>query len=791
MWKNYFKIASRNMAKHKGYTLINVAGLTIGIAVCFLIFLWVKDEVSYDRFHSNSENIYRVLWKARYGDNEWNIPVIPVPVGTTLEKDFPEVKHATQFVAGGLTFKKDNDFIREQNILFVDNDFFNVFKINFISGNPETVLETEDAMVLTKKSAEKYFPNQNAVGQFIERNDGKTFRVTGVVEDFPAQSHFHFDFLAPIKTLSYVEERKDGWGYATVYTYVALHPGSNAQELDRKFQAYVNENILEDDFLTGNNYSSFPLQPMLDIHLKSNLEAELEPNGNISYVYLFSIIAFIILLLACINFINLATARSLMRAREVGVRKVLGSQRYQLIRQFFAESLLYVLVAVIAAVVLARLVLPAFNDFAGKELRLDLLSSPVTVLVLAGLALLVTILAGSFPALFLSSFTPLQVLRGSVLKIDGRDWLRKSLVVTQFCISTGLIIGTLVVWRQLNFLQNERLGFDKEQVLVINRANALGQNYNTFLDQVRALPQVKKAAAAQNLPGKGYDSSLFSPEQPANYKETSLSYTFVDNQFLDALGMELAAGRNFSPELASDSSAFIINETAAKALGWDDPIGKQLNYGDFIKGPVIGVVKDFNFESLHHKIKPLVMMHTRWISSHIAIRLQAGEVNNTINSIQNLWKEFVPASPFDYTFLDENYRELYEKEQRMGQIFIVFSALAIFIACLGLLGLSAYIAAQRTKEIGIRKVLGASVTGIATMLSKDFIKLVLIAAVIAFPLAWWGMSKWLEDFAYRTQISWWIFAIAGAAAVLIALITVSFQAIRAAVANPVDSLKTE
>lgn len=791
MWKNYIKIASRNMLKHKGYSFINIAGLSIGVAVCFLIFLWVKDEVSYDRFHANSENIYRILWKARYGDNEWNIPIIPVPVGTTLEKDFPEVKHATQFVAGGLTFKKDNDFIREQNILFVDNDFFNVFSINFISGSAESVLETEDAIILTKKTAEKYFPNQSAVGQFIERNDGKTFRVTGIVEDFPAQSHFHFDFLTPIKTLAFVEERKDGWSFATVYTYIALHPGSNPQDLDRKFQAYVNENVLEDDFLTGDNYSSFPLQPMLDIHLKSHLETELEPNGNISYVYLFSIIAFIILLLACINFINLATARSLMRAREVGVRKVLGSQRYQLIRQFFAESLLYVLVAVFTAVVLASAVLPAFNDFAGKALRLDLLSSPVTILVLAGLTLLVTILAGSFPALFLSSFSPLQVLRGSVLKIDGRDWLRKSLVVTQFCISTGLIIGTLVVWRQLNFLQNERLGFDREQVLVINRATALGQNYNTFLDQVRALPQVKKAAAAQNLPGKGYDSSLFSPEQPANYKETSLSYTFVDNQFLDALGMELAAGRNFSPELASDSSAYIINETAAKALGWDNPIGKQLDYGGFIKGPVIGVVKDFNFESLHHEIKPLVMLHTRWNASLIAVRLQSGEVNNSITAIQNLWKEFVPASPFDYTFLDENYRELYEKEQRMGQIFIVFSALAIFIACLGLLGLSAYIAAQRTKEIGIRKVLGASVTGIAAMLSKDFIKLVLIAAVIAFPLSWWGMSKWLEDFAYRTQISWWIFAIAGTAAVLIALITVSFQAIRAAVANPVDSLKNE
>lgn len=791
MWKNYIKIASRNMLKHKDYTIINVAGLTIGIAVCFLIFLWVKDEVSYDRFHANSENIYRILWKARYGDNEWNIPVIPVPVGNTLEKDFPEVKHATQFVAGGLTFKKDNDFIREENILFVDNDFFKVFTIHFISGSPESVLETEDAIVLTQETAEKYFPNQNAIGQIIERNDGKTFRVTGVVESFPAQSHFHFDFLAPLKILPIIEQRKDQWGSATVYTYVSLHRGSDAQELDRKFQTFVNENILEDEFRAGGNFSGYPLQPMLDIHLKSNLEMELESNGNISYVYLFSIIAFIILLLACINFINLATARSLMRAREVGVRKVLGSQRYQLIRQFFAESFLYVLLAVATAVILAGLVLPVFNNFAGKALQLDLLGSPTAVLILAGLTLLVTFLSGSFPALFLSSFSPLQVLRGSVLKIDGRDWLRKGLVVTQFCISTGLIIGTLVVWRQLDFLQNERLGFDREQVLVINRANALGESFNTFVDQVRAIPQVKKASAVQNLPGKGYDSSLFYPEQPSNYKETSLSYTFVDNQFLDALKIDLVEGRNFSSELASDSSAFIINETAAKALGWDNPIGKQLDYGNFIKGPVIGVAKDFHYESLHHEIKPLIMMHTRWRSAFIAVRLQPGNMNQSIAAMEHIWKQFVPASPFEYTFLDENYRELYEKEQRMGQIFIVFSALAIFIACLGLLGLSAYIAAQRTKEIGIRKVLGASVTGIAAMLSKDFIKLVLIAAVIAFPLSWWGMSKWLEDFAYRTQISWWIFAIAGTAAVLIALITVSFQAIRAAMADPVDSLKTE
>ncbi|MDX1939042.1 MAG: ABC transporter permease [Saprospiraceae bacterium] len=791
MWKNYIKIAFRNMAKHRGYTVINIAGLAIGVTVCFLLSLWVKDELSYDRFHSNAEHIYRALWKARFGDNEWNIPLVPVPIAPTLEKEFPEVETTTQFIYGGSTFKKGTEFVREQNIAFADNRFFDVFTVQFISGDPKTALEEPDAIVLTQESAEKYFPDQNAIGKTIERNDGVLFKVTGIVKDFPAQSHFHFGFLLPLKTLSIVEQRKDQWGSATVYTYLKLRPGSDANALNEKFQAYVDKNIVDEAFRTGSNYTSFPLQSLLDIHLKSNLETELETNGNLSYIYLFGIIGFIILLLACINFVNLATARSMTRAREVGVRKVLGSQRSQLIRQFFAESFLYVAIAVIITGLLANLLLPAFNDFTGKTLTIDFLNSPFVLALLAGFALLVTLLAGSFPAFFLSSFAPLSVLKGSVVKIGGKEFLRKGLVVTQFCISTALIVGTLVVWKQLDFLQNERLGFNKEQVLVIDRASALGQNYNAFLDKLRGLPQVVKASATQFLPGREFSSSVFVPEQPSNYKETSLTFNFADEQFVEALKLEMVEGRNFSRDLASDSSAFLINETAAKALGWDKPIGRQLNYSNFIQGPVIGVVKDFHFESLHHEMKPLIILHSRWNNPLIAVRLQAGNMNNAIANIQNAWKEFAPTSVFEYTFLDEDYQQLYEKEQRMGQVFIAFSILAIFIACLGLFGLSAYIAEQRTKEIGIRKVLGASVAHIAAMLSKDFVKLVIIAAVIAFPLAWWGMSKWLEDFAYRTSIEWWMFVVAGIGALMIAILTVSFQAIRAAVSNPVESLKSE
>lgn len=792
MLKNYFKIALRNMLRQRGYAFINLAGLTIGMAVCFLIFMWVSDELSYDKFHAKSDRIYRPLWEAKYGDNAWKIPLIPVPVAPTLQQEFPEVEAYTQFIKAGFNVKKDDEFVREDRVYLVDNGFFDVFTVNFVEGTPENALASPDAVVLTQASAEKYFPAQDPMGKTLEMNDGQLYKVTGIVEAFPEQSHFHFDFLASSQSLDFIERRKDQWGSATLYSYITLRPDADVAALETKWQNYIDENITDEAFGASGNFSRFPLQPLEDIHLQSDLEYELEPNGKLSYVYIFSIIAFIILVLACINFVNLATARSLMRAREVGVRKVLGSPRQQLIRQFFAESFVYVFVSIVAAAIIAKLVLPAFNNLAGKEMRLDFLGDPLVLGVLAGLTVLVTLLAGSFPAFFLSSFSPATVLKGDVTKQGGTNWLRKGLVVMQFCISTGLIIGTLVVMQQLHFLQNQRLGFDKEHVLIIERAQALQSQYLTFLDQLASIPAVESAAAAQNLPSKQHDSTIFKPEQPSNYEETSLSYDFVNEDFVDVLKLNMIAGRNFSADLASDSTAFIINQAAAEKLGWDDPVGKRLDYGGgSIVGPVIGVVEDYHFQSLHHEVEPMILVRSGFNLPFIIVRLNPGNVGQGLDAVRNLWKELLPNSPFQYTFLDQEYQQLYENEQRMSQVFMVFAILAIFIACLGLFGLAAYVAERRTKEIGIRKVLGASVSDIVTMLSKDFLVLVLVAALIAFPLAWWGMGRWLENFAYRMEMHWWIFAVAGVAMVVIALLTVSSQAIKAALTNPIESLRDE
>ncbi|MFN7116218.1 MAG: ABC transporter permease [Saprospiraceae bacterium] len=789
MFSNYLKIALRNMSKHKGYTIINLLGLTTGITICFLIFLWVQDEVVYDKFHTKADRIYRTLWKAKYGDNEWEIPLVPVPVAPTLEREFPEVEKATQFYAGGFTLKKEDDFLREQNVLFIDEDFFDVFTVKTISGDPKNAMTDPNAIILTPESAKRYFNDENPVGKTLQRNDGKLLRVAGVVEKFPAQSHFHFEFLSALKNLQFVEERRDHWSSAAVYTYFTLKPGASIVALDKKMQDYVNKNVA-DEYNKPGDFTSFPSQALLDIHLRSNLETELEPNGNITYVYLFSIIGFIILTLACINFVNLATARALTRAREVGIRKVLGSARAQLIRQFFMESFAYVMLSVIAAVLIANIILPFFNNFTDKALEINFLNSPILLAVLAVITSVVTILSGAFPALFLSSFIPAKVLKSQLTVTNGKDWLRKTLVVMQFCVSTALIIGTIVVLRQLNFVQNQRLGFDKEHILVIDRAHALGEKYDVFLQQLRNHPKIEQVTAATSFPGKGFDSSIFRPEQPANYTETSLSYAGVDEYYVDALKLELTQGRNFSGALASDSSAFLLNETAAKALGWDNPIGKELDFG-VLKGPVVGVVKDFHFESLHHEVKPIVLMRTPWKSPYLAVRFKAGNVSESVAAVQNLWKALSISAPMEFTFLDEDYQKLYEKEQYMAEVFVVFSILAIVIACLGLFGLSAYVAYQRTKEIGIRKVLGANVVDVVLLLSKDFLQLVFIAALLAVPLAWWAMTKWLEDFAYRTPLSWWIFVAAMVAALGIALLTVSFQAIRVALANPVHALKNE
>jgi putative ABC transport system permease protein len=792
MFKNLLKIAFRNLLKHRGHAAINVVGLSVGMAVCFLIFLWVKDELGYDRFHSKADRIYRALWEARFGDNEWKIPLVAVPLAEAFEKEFPEVESTVRLYSGGMTLRHGDDYVREQNCLFTEESFFEVFTVDFISGNSETALRDPESIVLTEETAQRYFPNRNPLGQTLQQNDGRLYRVTGVVKSFPPQAHFHFGFLASIKTLQRFTGRQQHWGSASVYTYLVLRPDASVAALQAKLQTYIDKNVAGESFSQPGNFTRYPLQPLRDVHLRSHLQYELEPNGNQAYVYLFSVIACFILLLACINFVNLATARSLQRGREVGIRKVLGSQRSQLIRQFLVETFVHVGLAIFAAVVLAELTLPAFNHFAGKQLASDFFESPLAMMILAGLALVVTLLAGAYPAFFLSSFRPVQALKGPLTIRGGKDWLRQGLVVVQFCISIGLIAGTLVVRSQLHFIQNKRLGFDKERVVIVHRAGALGNQHAAFRDRLVSHPLIVNATAAQNLPGQEFDSTVFSPEQPANYQHTSLTYAQVDENYADVLKLRIVAGRNFSTAFATDSSAFLINQAAAKALGWRDPLGKRLS-GNAVEGPVIGVVEDFHFESLHHEVKPILFLFNPAIAGppYLAVRLHPGNVSEGIAAIRGLWKEFAPNTPFEYSFLDQDYQKLYDTEQRVGQVFTAFSVLAILIACLGLFGLASFMAEQRTKEIGVRKVLGASVQNIVLLLSKDFTRLVVVAFVAATPIAWYAMNRWLQDFAYRVQVNPLIFILAGLLALVIAWLTVSCQAIKAALTNPVEALRYE
>lgn len=791
MWKNHLKVSLHHMARNKGYTFINIFGLTVGIAVCLLIFLWVNDEVSFDRFHAKADRTYRALWEARFGENEWKIPNVPMPLGPTLESEFPEVETVTRFVVGGYTMKQGEAYVREQHGVFVDPEFFDVFSVETIEGDPQGGLQQPNAIVLTEAMAERYFGQEDPVGKSMERNDGELLQVVGVVRKFPAQSHLRFDFMVASDVLPHLEQRRDQWGSATVLTYFTLHPGSDPGLLQQKLQAYVDENVAGDGFQEGNNYTKFPFQALTEIHLGERLDGDVSQSGSRTSVWLFSIIAVFILLLACINFTNLTTARSVIRAEEVAVRKVLGSQRRQLIAQFFTEAVLYIGLGLIFAFAITSLVLPAFNEFADKQLAVNTLFSPKFLLAIAGFGALTTFITGIIPATILSSFTPARILKEKVATLKGGNWLREGLVVMQFAISAGLIIGTLVVKDQLQFLQQKQLGFDQDQVLVIDRATALRNNYEAFLDHLQTLPYVEEVATAQGVPGDEFDSTVFVPEKPSNYELTSLTYSFINADFVETMKIKMVEGRDFSPDMLTDSSACLINEAAAMKLGWDDPIGKTLSYGGYDERRIIGIVEDYSFRSLHHEVEPIVLLMTKWRLSKMAIRLRPGNIDEHLAGIQAAWKDFAPQAPMAYSFLDQDFQQLYQAETRMGQVFGMFAVLAIFIACLGLFGLAAFLTQQRTKEIGIRKILGASTTNLVGLLSRDFLKLVIIALLIASPLAWYLMNVWLEDFAYRIDIQWGVFVLAGILAVGIAFLTVSFQSVKAALTDPVESLRSE
>lgn len=806
MLKNYFKTAWRNLRKHKTFSIINIAGLSIGIAICFIIMMYVQNELSFDRFNKNADQIVRVVFKADInGGKIFEANVMP-PVAQAMKNDFPEVEEATRLqVAGTPKITYENKTFKDDQMAFVDPDFFNIFTLPLIEGDARTALQQPNTIIISKAIAKKYFGEEDPLGKTLIFPDNKnaSFKVTGVINKVPANSHFHFDLFASMLSLD--DARSDSWMGSNYFTYLLLKKGADYKKIEARLpgmvEKYMGPQIQQSmglslkQFITKGNHLGFALQPLTSIHLYSHANYELSPPGNAMYVYIFGAIGIFMLLVACINFINLSTASASQRAKEVGVRKVIGSGKIQLIKQFLIESALLVFFSLVISSVLVKLALPFFNNISGQDLHFDFNLKIIVAFI--GLGLLVSFIAGLYPAFYLSSFKPIEVLKGKFIRSDKSFGLRSSLVVFQFFISVGLIIGTFVLWQQMRFIQNKNLGYNKEQLLTIPNSYALGKNEEVYKQEMLQNPQIVNATVSSYKPAgpSSGGNALAYPEGKDNQITRTTEY-HVDENYIPTFDMKMAAGRNFSKNFTTDSTAMILNETAAKAFGWNDltAVGKIIirensNRGTNVPYHVIGVVKDFNFQSLHQPITPLLM--TLEPDYGLIFKVKTADIQRLLATMKTKWDHFNTGEPFTFTFMDDLYNRTYATEKNTGTILNIFALLTILVACLGLFGLATYTAEQRTKEIGIRKVLGASVTSVTKMLSKDFIKLVFIACLIAFPLSWWVMNKWLQSFAYRIQISWWIFLAAGSIALVIAVITVSFQAIKAAVANPVDSLRSE
>lgn len=805
MISNYLKIALRSLWNKKAFASINILGLAIGLATCMLILLFVQHELSYDRFNKDADRIFRVTLHGRIGGNDINIAGASAPAGPALMRDYPGVEAYTRLNTNG-TFlvKKEEKRFLEERVIFADSNFFNFFSIPLLKGDANSVLKEPQTVVLTKSTALKYFGKEDPIGKSLTMGTSGLFRVTGVCEDVPSNSHFHYDFFGSMKSIKLGEK----WLSSGAHTYVLLRKGYPVEKLAGQMpqlvRKYIGPEIQEflgmsyDEYLRKGDRFGFNLQPLTDIHLTSNLENELEGNSNIKYIYIFTAIATFILLIACINFMNLSTAGSAGRAKEVGIRKVMGSVRQQLMLQFLTESVLVTLFALLIAFGLVVLLLPGFNNLAGKQFDLQsILNARMIAYALTG-CLVVGLLAGSYPAFFLSAFRPVAVLKGSIQAGVKSGWLRNTLVTVQFVVSIAMIIGTMVVYQQLRFIQNKNVGFDKEQVLILHDTYLLGGKAKTFKETLANLSAVSSVTLAGYIPAGPSNSGNdgFLPESVGNsitpYRFTTYQ---VDEEYLKTLGIGLVTGRNFSKEFGGDSASVLINEAAAKQFGWENPIGKRVRtIGNGTPESkkfytVVGVTKDFHFRSMHERIAPLVMLYGG-DQYQIAIRIKTNDIPGLLKQLEKSWKA-ISDNPFAYSFLNERFNKMYESEQRVGKLFGIFAGLAVMIACLGLFGLAAFTTIQRTKEIGVRKVLGASVLSIVSLLSKDFVKLVGIAIVIASPLAWYGMNQWLSDFAYKIDIEWWVFLLAGVLAVGVALLTVSFQSIKAALVNPVKSLRSE
>ncbi len=788
MIRNYLKTAFRVLLRQKSYSLINIGGLAIGMAVCMLILTYVFHELSYDRFHEHSENIYRLGVDADFGGKAMNLSVSASAMGPTLVKDYPEVLAATRLNHSGQKFLmeiEDRKFY-QSNILFADSCFFQVFSFELVRGNRDEALMNRNSIVLTESVAEKFFGNENALGKTIRFNGVVKYTVTGIMKDVPGNSHLQFDILMS-------NSFPDNWGRISLYTYLLLEPNTDIDRLQAKFPDFQDRYMsdLKEMDITFNLF----LQALTDIHLYSKLEYEIDPSGDITYVYLFSAVALFILFIACINYMNLASARSFRRAKEVGLRKVHGALRKQLIRQFIGESVLFSSIAFFLAVVILESVLSEFNTLIGTNGSQIYNNFSNILLFFVVVSVFVGIFAGSYPAFYMSSFSPIAALKGDKIKGKKKSLLRNILVVLQFTIAVALIICTGVIYEQLNFIKNKDLGFDLENRVVIPVRNANFQSkIKDFKNEFKQLSLVENVSVSNAAPSLSMSGSGYVPE---GLKTTAplIIYSFVvDNDYIETLDMEIVEGRNFSEEFGTDSAKVIVNERLCKVMNWDEPLGKnikQLGSENPINFKIVGVIKDFHFKSLLNEVEPFMLHYLIGGGDMLLFELKDGYYNEALKQIENKWLELTNNTPFDYISLKENYEAQYLSYLRMGKLFTVFTLIAIFVACIGLFGLTSFLTEMRTKEIGIRKVNGASVFNILRLLNADFLKWVLIANVIACPIAWYFMNEWLNEFSYQIHLRWYYFVFGAVLSIIVALLTVSYQSIKSATRNPVDSLRYE
>jgi putative ABC transport system permease protein len=800
MLNYYFKITFRNIKKHKVYSFIHISGLAIGMAACILILLWVQNELSYDRFHRNVDRIYRIATDECIGGKSTKHPATPLNIAEALNNDFPEIEKYTRLfkIWQELTVEYNDRKFLAKYIFMTDSTFFDVFTAPVIHGDPKTALTLPGTCVLSKSSAIKYFGYDNVVGKTLNVERVGDVLVSAVAEDLPQNSHFHFDIIMPIPTF----RRPTSWLFALCHTYILLKENVSSAQLESKFpgmvKKYYGPEMEErwktsfEEFTASGDYIELFLQPISDIHLQSNLDFELEKNGDVRYVYIFASAAFFILLVACINYMNLETARSARRIKEIAIRKVVGSRKFLLVRQFLGESVLLSLISGVAAVILTETLLPFFENLSGKHLELNYFGNPLVIPLLLFTMIFIGILAGIYPAFFLAKFKPAAIMKGSPTKGVKNNFLRNVFVTIQIAISIILIISTFVVSQQLKYVLERDLGFEEENLLVIKDASSgLMQNRDAFKNDLLQNPDIIHVEEASSILGEIFSSEVFYPEGKTAQDGIYFWRLYSGYDLQELMQIEIVKGRFFSREFSTDSISIVINETGAKELGWEDPIGKQISMVNRINYNIVGVVKDFHFHSLYKKIEPIAIILDNRGFGLTLIRIRGNNLKNTLAFVEEKWKLYTAERPFNYYFLESSIVNLYRAEESTRVLFSIFSGIGILLACMGLFGMAALVAAQRTKEIGIRKVYGASVSNIMLLLSKEFTLLLIIANIVAWPIAWYIMTKWLEIFAYRTDLEVWMFAVSAILTGAITLLTVSSQTIKASYANPVDSLRYE